>query len=119
MNKLLEKAAKSLGYLFTELVEDNALHVCIAEDDTPFMILLCAKEYPDTIIISLAADFPDTFITTNVILDLIGVSKLELSDSFYITETGTVTIGKDADLKRMLFESEDLMNMQALSNTKN
>lgn len=118
MNKLLSKAKKSLDYLFTESVEDNALHLCINKDEVPFLILLTDTDYPDTIIISLAADFQDCFLTSRILLDIFHVAKIELGESFLISDKGEVIIGQDCDLKEMLDGDDEFLNLPMASQMK-
>jgi hypothetical protein len=85
-HKLLANAKKVLHEDIHSIYrEDNILELATEKDGRPFAYLIVEEAYPDTVIISFAADFYNVQLAARVSLDLHRIAKVELGEEFFIS----------------------------------
>lgn len=118
MIEVLETLRKSLNF-FTYEKDEQILAVAIDNMSAPFIYVICDNEYPETLLVSIAVDYPISTHVAEVILACTDLSHTELTEGFYISQlNGETVFGGDAE-NRFDLENLDLKDIHPLNDLKN
>jgi len=126
-HKFLKTASNLLIDYYTEFKDDNILEVCVSKESLPFAIIVTDPNFPDTLLLSFAADLSEPLKAAVVTLVLSRIANTELTEGFYIDSEYEYHWGEEAyevmakDNKPTIeeYQNNELMKMPAISSAKN
>lgn len=120
MNKNLDKAKKVLANTyFVEEKDENIISLSPSNESLPFAYLLYDDDYPNTIILSFAVDYPDATASADLVLTLIHICKVAVGEPFFCDNGFNMHWGEDAYQKFELQELVDLGTLEPISDLRN
>lgn len=100
----LAKIKKSLDERYiVEWEDDNIISVQIDPESPVVAFLVYDNTVSDKVIISVAQDFPDSFIIADIVINCYEVSPIVLGEGFYVSNDGHLLWG-EAGYKAMQSE---------------
>lgn len=97
-NKYLKNVQKNLKGFFCYFKAENVLVVSEDKSVMPFAYIIADElNYPDTLLLSVAVDFPFAEKVVHVALCANRIQKVALTDQFFIGQNGVTYMGEEAD----------------------
>jgi hypothetical protein len=96
-NTALKNIKAALSEQFCVQWEDgNVISVQLDSDSPVIAFIMYDSGYPNSVIFSMAQEFPDPFIISHIIITASQLSKLHLGECFYISDAGEIHWGAAA-----------------------
>jgi len=110
-NPYLQTAAKRFKKqsLYPVFRDENVLELSLDKKSHPFAFLTVERDQFPGIIMSLAYDFSDAYLTADITLFLMHVCPVALGEAFYRSKDATLYWGEDASFRYALENDDKLI----------
>lgn len=114
-NKQLLKVQKLLKGYFTYFKHDDILVVSEDKAVLPFAYIINDINYKDTLLISLAVDYPNSLKVADVVLTISKLINVEISEPFFINPSDGVTYFNEDAYEQWDLQSINLDKIDPIS----
>ena len=106
LNKVVSKLSNQFHFDF---LNGNVLTVSLDADDIAFAHLIVDEDQYPGIILSLAIDFPEAYIASDLTLSLMHICPIALGEVFYLSRGGNMFWSEDAHSQCDIENNSDLL----------